>query len=71
MLIHAPAAYLAPSALLGQASDGVILVVRAHATRRAVAQRSLEILKAAKVNVLGTALIDRRFPIPNELYRRL
>ena len=70
-LIHAPAAFLTQTIVLGQLADGFILAVQAGKTHRAVAQTTLSILKAAKVAVLGTVLIDRNFPIPDKLYKRL
>lgn len=70
-LIHAPAAFLTETVLLGRLADGLILIVQARHTHRAVAQKSLEILQAAKVQVLGTILTDRTFPIPEALYCKL
>jgi Mrp family chromosome partitioning ATPase len=70
-LIHAPAAFLAESLVIGQLTDGIILVVEAHATRRVVARNTLQTLKAAKVTVLGTVLTNRSFPIPQRLYHWL
>ena len=55
----------------GQLVDGIILVISAHRTRRAPAMRFKERLDAAQVRILGTVLIDRTFPIPEEIYRRL
>lgn len=57
--------------LLGSICDGIVLVLRANATRRVTAQRALEVLKGANARVLGTVLIDRTFPIPEAIYRRL
>jgi Mrp family chromosome partitioning ATPase len=51
--------------------DGVILVLKAHATHRAVAQKVKETLQAANVRVLGVVLSGRTFPIPESFYRRL
>jgi hypothetical protein len=70
-LIHAPAAFLTETVVLGQLADGIILVIEARRTRRAVALRTLEILKAARVAVLGTVLTERTFPIPEKLYSKL
>jgi succinoglycan biosynthesis transport protein ExoP len=56
---------------LAKMSDGVILVVKAHATRREVAQQVVRELKSANVSVLGAILNERRFPIPESLYQRL
>ena len=52
-------------------SDGVVLVVKAHSTRREVAQQVVKELRSANVGLLGAILSDRRFPIPASLYQRL
>ncbi len=71
-VVQAPAAGLdGTAALLGRLSDGVILVVEAHATHRLAAQKALANLRAAEARLLGTVLSERRFPIPDKLYRRL
>lgn len=70
-LIHAPAAFLTQTLVLGQLADGLVLVIEADKTRRAVARTTLGVLKAAKVAVLGAVLTGRSFPIPENLYKRL
>ena len=71
-VIHAPVAGgFSEAALLGQLADGVILVLAAHATRRAAAQQTKEILQVANARLLGTVLSERTFPIPEMLYRNL
>lgn len=57
--------------LLGQLSDGVVLIVEANSTRRAAAQRVKEMLLAANVRLLGTVLNGRTFPIPRAIYQKL
>lgn len=59
------------AALLGQLCDGIVLVLQADSTRRIAAQRTRELLASAGVQVLGTVLCDREFPIPEAIYRRL
>lgn len=59
------------AAALGQSADGIILVLAAHVTHRAVALNIKETLGAAHVRLLGTVLSERRFPIPEAIYRRL
>jgi Mrp family chromosome partitioning ATPase len=59
------------ASVLGQVTDGVVLVLEANATRRATARRAVETLEAANVPLLGTVLNNRTFPIPEKLYRRL
>lgn len=50
---------------------GVILVVAAESTRRESARRSAEIFQSYGAAVIGAVLTNRRFPIPDALYRRL
>jgi hypothetical protein len=52
-------------------NDGVALVIQADRTRRVTAQKAKEILQAANVKVLSTALSERTFPIPEAIYRNL
>jgi hypothetical protein len=59
------------AAALGQIADGVILVVAADQTRRVAARKTIDTLRAAQVQILGTVLSDRTFPIPGGIYRRL
>jgi Mrp family chromosome partitioning ATPase len=59
------------AAALGQLTDGIVLVLTAHKTRRVAAKKVKEALEAARVRILGTVLSERTFPIPNALYRRL
>jgi hypothetical protein len=57
--------------LLGQLTDGVILLLSAGSTRRATARKIKETLEAAQCRILGAVLTERTFPIPDRLYRRL
>ncbi len=57
--------------LLGQLTDGVVLVVGCNSTRRETARAAKEGLEAAGVPILGTVLNKRTYPIPEALYRRL
>ena len=66
-----PAALCSDAALLGYLSDGVILVLQANSTRRAGAQRAVQMLQATNARLLGSILNDRTFPIPEGIYRRL
>ncbi len=71
-VLHAPpAALCSDAALLGYLSDGVILVLQANSTRRAAAQRTVQMLRTTNAKVLGSVLNGRRFPIPEGIYRRL
>jgi len=57
--------------VLGQLADGIILVLEAHSTRRATARKIKQTLEGAQVRILGTVLSERRFPVPDRIYRRL
>jgi protein-tyrosine kinase len=59
------------AAMLGQVTDGLILVLGAHRTRKATAQKIKETLEGAQSRILGTVLSERRFPIPVGIYSRL
>lgn len=59
------------AALLGQMTDGLILVLEANSTRRETARMAKENLDKAKVKILGAVLNNRSFPIPEILYRKL
>ncbi len=51
--------------------SGVILVIAADATRRESARRATRMLSGSGASVIGAVLTNRRFPIPDALYRRL
>jgi capsular exopolysaccharide synthesis family protein len=72
VVIDAGASLMAPeTVLLASATDGVILVVRANRTRREVIQKAVHILHKARCRMIGVVLNDRRYPIPDFLYRRI
>jgi len=56
---------------IARACDGLALVLTANKTRRIVAAQTKDQLRKAQVPVLGTILADRRFPVPQGLYRSL
>ncbi|MGB8579475.1 MAG: hypothetical protein WCD47_01525 [Candidatus Sulfotelmatobacter sp.] len=66
-----PAGTSSEAPLLGQLTDGIILVLDARSTRRAAARMAKETLDAAQCRMLGTVLTQRMFPIPERIYRRL
>ena len=69
---HAPpASRYSETAVLGNLSDGVALVVEANSTRRVAAQKTKETLQAAHARLLGVVLSERTFPIPEKIYRKL
>jgi Mrp family chromosome partitioning ATPase len=65
----APVSWL--TANIGQACDGLVLVLTANKTRRLVAAQIKDQLCKARVPLLGTVLAERRFPVPQGLYRSL
>lgn len=56
---------------LGQAADGVVLVVSAHSTRREAARKAKQSFEIAGVRVLGVVLNNRTYPIPQAIYDRI
>lgn len=71
-LIDAPGAAMSgDAAILGQVAESAILVVEANRTRRFKVARAKESFDAAGVQLLGTVLHNRSFPIPAGLYKRL
>lgn len=59
------------TARIGTTCDGLVLVVTANKTRRVVAAQAAAQLKRAGVRLLGVVLAERRFPVPEGLYRKL
>lgn len=59
------------TASIGQACDGLVLVLTANKTRRLAAAQIKDQLNKAQVRLLGTVLAERRFPVPQGLYRVL
>jgi Mrp family chromosome partitioning ATPase len=65
----APVSWL--TAGIGQTCDGLVLVLTANKTRRLVAAQIKDQMSKAKVPLLGIVLAERRFPVPQGLYRSL
>ena len=57
--------------VLGGLNDGVVLTLKANASRRETARNALQELQTANVRVLGAVLNQRTFPIPESLYNKL
>ena len=71
-IVDAPALNVCNDAMiLGAASDGIVLVLKANQSRREKARQSLAELKSANIRVLGAVLNQRTFPIPQTIYDRL
>ena len=60
-----------PTIKIAQACDGLVLVLTANLTRKLVALQMCEQLQSARIPLLGTVLTERRFPVPQKLYRNL
>ena len=56
---------------LGQAADGVILVISANSTRKEAALRAKQNFEGAGARLLGAVLNNRTYPIPQAIYDRL
>jgi len=59
------------TARISQSYGGLVMVLTANKTRRLVAAQMQEQLRRARVPLLGTVLAERRFPVPEGLYRNL
>lgn len=72
VLIDCPAASVSNEAVsLGSVADGVVLVLKANASRKDKARGAVRDLQNAKVKVLGAVLNQRTFPIPDKIYNKL
>jgi len=56
---------------LAAGCDGVVLVLKANASRREPSRKLVDDLRTAKVQVLGAVLNQRTFPIPESIYKKL
>ena len=66
-----PLARESEAILMGQLADGIVLIVEANRSRRDTVRQAKEHLETAQVQILGSVLDQRTFPIPGFLYRRL
>lgn len=64
-----PIISMTDAASLGAKTDGVLFVIKMGKTSRRVVTRALSLLESAKVRVLGCALVDMKYYIPNFIYR--
>ena len=72
VVVHSGSLWLnADAMLISKWTDGVVLILEAHSTRRDTARRIKESLAAANARVLGVVLNNRTYPIPETLYCRL
>ena len=72
VLIDAPPMEISDDSLmLSRSAEGIVLVLRAHSSRRETARKAVRNLESASVHVLGAVLNHRTFPVPEALYRKL
>jgi Mrp family chromosome partitioning ATPase len=57
--------------LMGQLGDGIVLIIEANQTGRKTVRIAKDHLEAAKVKLLGAVLDQRKYPIPEFLYKKL
>jgi Mrp family chromosome partitioning ATPase len=72
VLIDSPAMSAAPEVIgMGALCDGVVLVLKAHSSRKQTARQAVAELQGGSAKVLGAVLNQRTFPIPEKLYKKL
>lgn len=71
LILAPPVAHSSDALLLGQGTDGLILVLESQITHRERARSIKESLAAANMKLLGAVLNNRTFPIPESIYRKL
>ena len=72
VLIHSPSLATSPDCVtLAQAADGMVLILEASKTRKAVAIKTVKELESAGATILGAVLGDTAQPIPSFIYDRL
>ena len=59
------------ASLIGQLTDGAVLVVAAEETRKNGAEDAKRVLETANIPIFGAVLNKRTYPIPDALYRRI
>ena len=72
ILLDGPPVLESPDAApLGQAADGVVVVVQAGRTKRPVLARTVDLVNRSGGRVVGMVLNRRRLEIPEFIYRRI
>lgn len=66
-----PALTSSETGQIAATTDGAVLVVRAHRTKREVLGKAEKMIRFGGGKVIGTVLNRRHFPIPDPIYRRL
>jgi polysaccharide biosynthesis transport protein len=57
--------------VLGQLSDGLVLIIEADSTRREAASVVTKTLRSSQIPILAAVLNKRSFPIPQKIYKWL
>jgi Mrp family chromosome partitioning ATPase len=72
VLIDAPPMESGDDSLsLSRNAEGIVLVLRAHSSRRETARKAVRDLETANVRVLGAVLNRRTFPVPDSIWKKL
>ena len=72
VLVDTPAIKCSVDAsLIGQLTDGAVLVVAAEETRKNSAEDAKRVFETANIPIFGAVLNKRTYPIPDVLYRRM
>jgi len=72
VILDAPPLNLYSDAIaIGQASDGLVMILEAESTRRESASAVATSLRSVRVPILAAVLNKRRFPIPKAIYTRI
>ena len=69
--MHATLSVYDDAMILGSAADGIALVLKANSFRRGAVRKLITELKATNICLLGAALNQRTFPIPQAIYNKL
>ncbi|NOX97900.1 MAG: CpsD/CapB family tyrosine-protein kinase [Nitrospirae bacterium] len=67
----APVLAVTDAGIIARETDGVLLVIKANATKREVIQRAQSVLAETKAEILGYVLTHVEHPIPDFIYRHL
>lgn len=72
VLVNAPPVNRRIGAIFfGRMSEGIILVLESNQTLRETARKAKDELEVAGVRLLGAVFTDRKFPIPDTIYKKL
>jgi Mrp family chromosome partitioning ATPase len=71
LMDSAPVNVFSDAISLGQAADGVVLVLSANSTRKEAGRKAKESFEMSGARLLGAVLNNRTYPIPQGIYERL